>query len=215
MGESTEAAEAEWALSRKEFLAMAGMLGFVAATGIGLSGCSEETEEETLLEGIEKMDTLEMLKNKMEIEELKSDYWWYLDSKQFDKLLSDVFTEDLKLYVGMPGMGDEAIQTASSAKEWAENTSGQLTGVTTAHQGHQAKIKITSDTTAIGRFVLNDHLLFPDGQSMMYGYAYYIDDFIKIDGKWKIDAIRLGYIMVENGTATATPGGFYYPEGDF
>ena len=161
------------------------------------------------------MDTLEMLKNKMEIEELMTDYWWYVDSKQWDKLVSDVMTEDLKLFVSLKGPGEEPIQTATSAREWADNTSAQLANRITVHQGHQSKIVFTSDTTAKGKFILNDHLYSAENESMMHGYGYYVDDYVKVNGKWKISVIRLGYIMIEKGPAAVIPRGFCYPEAEF
>jgi 3-phenylpropionate/cinnamic acid dioxygenase small subunit len=136
---------------------------------------------------------------KQKIIELQSDYWWYMDTKQWDKWRT-VFADDLNYYQ----FGQLAYE---SADDFVNNTSELLASTITAHQGHQYKIVFNEDGTASSRFILNDCLSNPDTSLMMRGYGYYVNDYEKIDGQWKIKTMRLGYFRFEsgpNGDATVT-----------
>jgi 3-phenylpropionate/cinnamic acid dioxygenase small subunit len=129
------------------------------------------------------------LSNVLDIEaitQMKTDYWWYMDSKDWTKWRG-VFTDDVKMFYGDAEM-------YSSADQFVEGNSKQLEGVVTCHQGHQSKIVITGPTTATGIWVLNDYLSWATGRRMK-GYGYYFEEYEKgADGKWRIKVLRLNYI---------------------
>jgi len=145
------------------------------------------------------MDELKELRGKIRILEdieairkLKSDYWWFIDTKQWDKW-RDVFTDDLVFY-------NDNVLTSQGADAMVEFTSNALNGTVSAHQGHQYAIKITSSKKAVGRWILNDILTFPDG-TVARGYGYYLEDYEKgKDSKWRIKVLRLGYFRFEYGS---------------
>ena len=80
--------------------------------------------------------TLEHLLEIEAIRQLKADYWWYLDNKDW-KSWRNVFTEDVKFILN----GQEVL---SGVDAMIGMVSGSLEGTSTAHQGHQNKIEITS-----------------------------------------------------------------------
>ncbi len=65
--------------------------------------------------------------------------------------------------------------------------------VLTMHQGHQPEITITSETTAVGTWALEDYIITPEEQGIQ-GAAFYHDEYAKIDGRWKIKST--GYDLV-------------------
>jgi 3-phenylpropionate/cinnamic acid dioxygenase small subunit len=134
---------------------------------------------------------LKELLEKQAIIDLQSDYWWYMDSKQWDKWRT-VFADDLQYYQ----FGELAYE---SADDFCGNTSAQLQDFITAHQAHQNKIVITGPDTATARWILNDCLTIPSADQVMKGYGYYINDYAKVDGKWVIKVLRLGYFRFESG----------------
>ncbi|MGM9671728.1 MAG: nuclear transport factor 2 family protein [Oscillospiraceae bacterium] len=128
------------------------------------------------------------MENRRKIEDLMCDYWWYMDSRQWEKW-EDVFTEDLHVYF-------DAIRMADNRAFFCKNNSQLwLKGVRSSHQGHQHRIEFTGPTTATSRYMLNDRLAYPDGM-VRDGCGYYFDDYrLCEDGKWRISVIRLGYLL--------------------
>lgn len=133
--------------------------------------------------------TLEQLSDIEAIRQLKADYWWCIDTKDW-KAWRDVFTDDFQFIM------DGKVQI-SGADVMVAGIQQQLAGITTAHQGHQTKIEITGPNTAKGRWILND-LLVANGTPVQKGYGYYLDEYEKgKDGKWRIKTLTLGYFHLE------------------
>ena len=65
--------------------------------------------------------------------------------------------------------------------------------VLTMHQGHQPEIAITSETTAVGRWALEDYIITLKNRGMQCA-AFYRDEYVKVDGWWKIKST--GYDLV-------------------
>lgn len=130
------------------------------------------------------------LSQRVAIEELQADYWWYMDTKQWEKW-KDVFTDDFTYYQ----YGQLVTQGRDAFVAYNQK---QLPPFVTAHQGHQHKIIFTSDTTATGRWILNDYLTTVQTKEAYIGYGYYLNDYEKCaDGKWRIKVQRLGYFRFE------------------
>ncbi|MCL2530307.1 MAG: nuclear transport factor 2 family protein [Coriobacteriia bacterium] len=126
---------------------------------------------------------------KRAIADLMADYWWYMDSKQWDKW-AEVFTEDVELWM------DDVLIMDSRDEFVEQNSTVWLANSGTAHQGHQMKIILTSETTAHARIILNDTLTNMTTMTMLNGFGYYFDDYrLCDDGKWRISAVRLGYFV--------------------
>lgn len=126
---------------------------------------------------------------KRAIEELMADYWWYMDTKQWEKW-AEVFTEDLEVWF-------DDMLTVEGRDEFVElNSTVWLGKLYSAHQGHQMKIMLTSPTTAHARVILNDTLTSVETLGILSGFGYYLDDYrLCDDGKWRISVVRLGYFV--------------------
>jgi hypothetical protein len=62
----------------------------------------------------------------------------------------------------------------------------------TMHHGHHPEIDLTSATTARGVWALEDTVIDTEGGITIRGAAYYEDEYVKIDGAWKIK--HTGYV---------------------
>ena len=66
------------------------------------------------------------------------------------------------------------------------------------HMGHTPEITVNDDGTAVGRWYLQDNLIFTEGSPYagvgIQGGAFYTDKYEKIDGKWLI--VVTGYVRI-------------------
>lgn len=65
-----------------------------------------------------------------------------------------------------------------------------LGGATTQHQGYDAKVNVTSATTAEALWTMEDVLIF-GGVLGVHGYGHYNDKYQKVDGKWVVTYSKL------------------------
>ncbi|WP_255583494.1 nuclear transport factor 2 family protein [Dietzia sp. ANT_WB102] len=77
--------------------------------------------------------------------------------------------------------------------------------VTSVHHGHTPEITLTSETTAVGVWAMEDRLWFTRGSETewLHGYGFYHEEYRKVAGRWLISYRRLERLSVD-----ATPG-FY------
>ncbi len=80
-----------------------------------------------------------------------------------------------------------------------------LGGATTQHQGYDAKVKVTSATTAEALWTMEDVLIF-GGVLGVHGYGHYSDKYSKVDGKWVVTYSKLTRTRIDlinpDGTVT-------------
>jgi hypothetical protein len=69
----------------------------------------------------------------------------------------------------------------------------------TSHRVHQPEIELTGPTTATASWGLDDVVIFPDGNLVLRGAAFYSDRYEKVDGEWKIS--HTGYRRLYEETA--------------
>jgi hypothetical protein len=123
------------------------------------------------------------------IKKLKAKYWRCADNKLWDGLAT-VFTEDATLEYGTENpKGREAII------EFLKNSTGNKK-IVTIHQGHNPEIDITGENTAKGIWALHDYLIFGSRMSLN-GWGYYYDEYVKINGEWKIKSTKITRIREE------------------
>ena len=72
--------------------------------------------------------------------------------------------------------------------------------VLTVHHGHNAEIDLTGDTTATGRWALNDYVLNTQTNKGTRGYGHYEDEFVKADGGWKMKKVTVAHVCKERFT---------------
>jgi hypothetical protein len=133
----------------------------------------------------------------LEIQGLKARYIRLADSKSW-KELRKVFADDFHCQVkGAPRMSpnDPDIYEVHGADEFIANASKMVAGIQAMHQLSLPEIAITSGTTATGIWALHDYLVAP--HCILRGWGHYHDDYIKIDGDWKIQNSVVTRIRVE------------------
>jgi hypothetical protein len=121
------------------------------------------------------------------IHQLKARYFRHMDDKEWDEL-AKVFTADVEIDM----RGEGSVMT-TSRDEYMPFIRKTLTGVTTVHHGHMPEITITSPTTAVGIWAMEDKLWWPSGSSInhMHGYGHYHETYEKTAEGWQIKTMRL------------------------
>jgi bile-acid 7alpha-dehydratase len=142
----------------------------------------KETELEKRIRRLEDIEA---------IKDLKARYWYYIEHKMWDDL-PDLFTEDVIDYMGENKIG------CQGKKEVVKHLVDLLTPGRNVHQGHSPIIEFTSDTTAIGKWALNDYNEFdPKAITGFEGWGSYDDEYVKVEGKWKIKSWLCKHSRIE------------------
>ncbi|MBN1190798.1 MAG: nuclear transport factor 2 family protein [Dehalococcoidales bacterium] len=127
---------------------------------------------------------IQILEDIEAIKRLKARYWNSVDNKQWEELagcLAEDFIFDSPHLGRMEGR-DHIVKVLKRAMKY----------VTTAHQGHNPEIDIIDDSTARGRWALNDRVETAD-QGSLSGYGHYEESYVKQDGVWKIKQSKYSY----------------------
>ena len=143
------------------------------------------------------MNTLNNLSDILAIQVLKARYIRLADSKDWTELRK-VFADGFHCQVkGAPRMsaGDPDVYEVHGADEFIANASKMVAGIQAMHQLSLPEIAVTSDTTATGIWALHDYLVAP--HCVLSGWGHYHDDYVKIDGDWKIQNSVVTRIRVE------------------
>lgn len=145
---------------------------------------------EERLEALEK--ELQRLKDIEEIRELKSRYFRALDTKDWDALEATLHPDIETAYSNGKLVFHGPKEVTAYFNESMPKTE------ITLHQGHNPVITIDSETTATGKWYLQDLLIFAEGNPyeglQIEGSAIYTDKYEKVDGKWLIK--ETGYLRV-------------------
>jgi hypothetical protein len=116
------------------------------------------------------------------IRRLKYRYWRAIDMGHIDEV-RDLLTEDVRVdFVGgsyrWQMEGRETFLTALG-----QSFSPQAISV---HTGHHPEIDVLTDTTATGIWYLTDMFIHLNENLLTEGSALYRDEYVKIDGAWRI-----------------------------
>ena len=121
------------------------------------------------------------------IRQLKYRYLRAVDLKLWDLLASTFAPDAISAY----DSGKNAYVGRDAIVAWLRNAMDNQ--VITLHQVHHPEIELLSDTTARGTWYLEDRVINagPDlpempGHSILFGAAFYSDEYVKRDGEWKI-----------------------------
>lgn len=140
------------------------------------------------------MDAIQELVEIEAIKQLKARYQRAVDTKDWELMRSvlapdarSVYSDGKHAYEGR----EEIVEFLSSPKGLGN------TAIQSMHHAHTPEIEITGETSARGRWYLEDFVLTaipsdwaPHG-TVMHGTGIYIDEYVKIDGRWHIQ--QTGY----------------------
>ena len=146
----------------------------------------------TIEERIEALEKeVQVLKDIEAIKELKGRYFRCLDGKDWD---------------GLEETFSPSIETSYSNGKLAFHGPKEVTNYfksamppeqVTYHQGHTPEIEIIDENNAVGKWYLQDRVIYVDGKYKgveINGAAFYTDRYEKVDGQWLI--AETGYIRV-------------------
>lgn len=128
------------------------------------------------------------------IKRLKYAYLRCLDTKRWDEL-AETLTEDATTHYAdgkYSFHGRDEIMSFLRATPLAGD--GALIG---NHHCHHPEIELTSETTARGVWALHNYLVHKKEQTGMRLCAYYDDEYVKVDGQWKIKSTGYKRIFEE------------------
>ena len=127
------------------------------------------------------MNSVEELLEVEKIMRLKHSYFRYLDMKQFEKLVL-LFAEDATTAYDngrYSFTGREAILKFM-------NEGMALRESPTLHQGHHPEINLIDENRANGTWHFEDVVIRMDFDIVITGAGIFFDEYVKIDGEWKI-----------------------------
>jgi ketosteroid isomerase-like protein len=120
------------------------------------------------------------------IKRVKYRYMRTLDQKLWDEMAT-CFTDDaVAAYSG----GKYTYEGKAAILEFLSTSMGAET-FHSAHRIHQPEIDLTSATTATGTWAMDDVVVMTDWNLTIRGAAFYEDEYVKVEGEWKI--ARTGY----------------------
>lgn len=145
-----------------------------------------EERLEALEKEVQKMKDIEAIKV------LKSRYFRALDTKDWDALEKTMHPDISTAYSNGKLVFHGPKEITDYFKEVQPPTE------ITLHQGHNPEITIVSDTEAVGKWYLQDNLIFAEGNpyegTQIQGSAIYTDKYVKVDGEWLI--METGYLRI-------------------
>ena len=115
------------------------------------------------------------------IKRLKHRYMRCIDEKRWEEL-EDCFTEDAT--VSYSGSRYEFEGRDAIMKFLVDSMDRD--SFLSSHRVGQPEIDITSETTATGIWALEDTVIDTQFEITLRGAAFYRDEYVKIDGRWKI-----------------------------
>ena len=128
------------------------------------------------------MDDIEAIKR------VQGQYCRAADTKDWDLLRATV-TDDFSCDTGSRGQGATVGIDAFLERMHAIS-------VVTAHHALLPEIELTSPTTATGVWAVHNFTKLPDG-SAIDGYGHYHNAYEKVDGSWRLSALKLQWLHQE------------------
>ncbi len=147
-------------------------------------------EHSEIQAAIERFEDLEAIKR------LKYKYLRCVDSKLLNDL-ADCFTEDATTsYEGGKHSfaGRTAIMAFFSSKGFRQ--------IITMHHVHHPEIEITGAGSARATWALEDYVIEVKANRTLRGGAFYQDEYVKVDGQWKIKHTGFKRIFSERWNRT-------------
>jgi hypothetical protein len=137
------------------------------------------------------VDDIEALK------QLKARYCRTMDTKDW-AAMRQVFTDDVTMDTVASGGS-----VMTGADDFLTFLVEAIGDVITVHQCHTPEIELTSATTAVGIWAMEDMLRFPDG-SELHGYGHYHETYVTQNGGWRISSSTLTRLRMDFTPAPPT-----------
>lgn len=155
------------------------------------------------------VDPIHEIRSIEQIKQLKSRYFRFMDTKNWDGLGS-VFCKDA-IFDATHAMDCARITggAAMDSSQWLASgrdaivafISGTSGNASTVHHGHGHEIQILSDDTAEGIIAMYDHNRYVDAEGRlsgeMLGYGHYEEEYRHEDGEWRIYRSKLTRLRVD------------------
>lgn len=138
-------------------------------------GGSAAAQNGRMIPVMSKLEEIEAIK------QLKYRYLRCLDTKKWAEL-SETFTEDAQAAYDS---GKYTYDGRDAIMKFLEESLGDAS-IVSRHQGHHPEIEIRDDGTARGTWYLEDYVIFGGMGAELSGAAFYEDEYVKVDGEWKI-----------------------------
>ena len=117
------------------------------------------------------------------IKRLKYRYMRCLDQKRWAEL-AECFTEDATTAYGG---GKYTFRGRDAIMRFLVDAMDRPSFLS-SHRVHHPEIELTSPGTARGTWALEDFVLDPERKVIIQGAAFYEDEYVKTDGRWRIRA---------------------------
>ncbi len=114
------------------------------------------------------------------IKRLKHKYLRCVDCKLWDEL-AECFIPDATTSFSSGQYSFEGIEAIINFLKEGLNPS-----MVTMHHGHHPEIELTSETAAKGTWALEDYVIMTEANMSLHGAAFYHDEYVKVEGEWKI-----------------------------
>lgn len=126
------------------------------------------------------------------IKRLKYKYLRCLDQKRWSEL-AECFTEDAtSAYSG----GKYSFEGRDAILKFLEGAMG-ADSFLSSHTVHHPEIEFASETRATGVWALRDTVIETKANIIIRGAAFYEDEYVKVDGAWKIKSTGYARIYEE------------------
>jgi hypothetical protein len=116
-----------------------------------------------------------------QIRQLKYRYFRALDCKDWEAL-GETLTEDATTSYDS---GRYAFEGRPAILDFLRGALGSRRMIS-MHHGHHPEIEFTGEDAARGTWYLEDKVYFLDANTVLRGAAFYDDEYVKVDGQWKI-----------------------------
>ncbi len=126
------------------------------------------------------------------IKKLKHKYLRCLDGKLWDEM-EDCFVDDVKT-----SYFNDEIKTDGKEATMQFFRMGLIDDIVAIHHAHQPEIEITSEITARGTWGLYNFLVDKKGDWAQRVGGIYHEEYVKVDGKWKMKSVICRQIFHEH-----------------
>lgn len=143
------------------------------------------------------MDAVERLLAIEDIRRLKASYCRFLDTKDWESFGRSFAPDGVFDHGGGQGAirGPDAIAAAVRSV---------VDTVQLVHHALMPEIDVTSPTSATAIWALDDRLRWPDGRRSLHAYGHYHEEYVKVDGCWKISVSRVTQLRVDTESSTTS-----------